>query len=82
VDGYGEICFYSGKLHAKSTLIDDQLLIIGWQNMCYSALGKGALKKHSLTTNNPAAINEFKALFETKWKEAVPFENTQFSTSP
>lgn len=54
MDGYGEIRFYNGKLHTKSTLIDDQLLIVGWQNMRYSALGKGA----------------------------VPFENTQFGTSP
>ena len=81
MDGYGEIRFYNGKLHAKSTLIDDQLLIFSSQNM-RSAWGKGILKEHSLATNSPAAIDEFKTFFETKWKVTVPFENTQFGTSP
>ena len=82
LDGLVEIRFFNGKLHAKSTLIDDQLLIIGSQNMHYSAWGNGALTEHSLTTNDPAAIDEFKALFETKWKDAVPFEDAEFGASP
>jgi phosphatidylserine/phosphatidylglycerophosphate/cardiolipin synthase-like enzyme len=80
--GHVEIRFYDGKLHAKSTLIDNQLLIIGSQNMHYSAWGEGALTEHSLTTNDPAAIEEFNALFETKWKEAIPFEDAEFGSSP
>jgi phosphatidylserine/phosphatidylglycerophosphate/cardiolipin synthase-like enzyme len=82
LDGYVKIRFFDGKLHAKSILIDDALLIIGSQNMHYSAWGEGSLTEHSLTSNDPKAIDEYKALFESKWKNAVPFEEAQFSTSP
>ena len=82
LDGFVEIRFYDGKLHAKSTLIDNQLLIIGSQNMHYSAWGQGALTEHSLTTNDPAAIQEYNALFKAKWQDAVPFEDANFGTSP
>ena len=81
LDGYVEIRFFNGKLHAKSTMIDDALLIIGSQNLHYSAWGEGSLTEHSLTTNDPAAIEEYKGLFEAKWRDAVPFENAEFGTS-
>jgi phosphatidylserine/phosphatidylglycerophosphate/cardiolipin synthase-like enzyme len=80
--GRVEIRFFDGKLHAKSTLIDDRLLIIGSQNMHYSAWGEGSLTEHSLTTDAPPAIDEYKALFETKWEDAIPFEDSQFGISP
>lgn len=81
LEGYVEIRFFDGKLHAKSTKIDNRLLIIGSQNMHYSAWGTGALTEHSLTTNDAAAIEEYNALFESKWQDAVPFEDAQFGTS-
>ena len=81
LEGFVEIRFFDGKLHAKSTQIDNRLLIIGSQNMHYSAWGEGALTEHSLTTNDPAAIEEYNALFEAKWKDAVPFEDAKFGTS-
>jgi len=81
LDGYVEIRFFNGKLHAKSTMIDDALLIIGSQNMHYSAWGEGSLTEHSLTTNDPAAIEEFKGLFEAKWEDAIRFEDSEFGTS-
>jgi len=77
-----EIRFYDGKLHAKSTKIDNALLIIGSQNMHYSAWGQGALTEHSLTTNDPDAIQEYNSLFETKWKDAIPFEDAEYGSSP
>jgi phosphatidylserine/phosphatidylglycerophosphate/cardiolipin synthase-like enzyme len=82
LDGTVEIRFFNGKLHSKATQIDDQLLIIGSQNMHYSAWGEGALTEYSLTTNDPAAIDEFNALFEYEWQQAVPFEDAKFGTSP
>ena len=74
--------FYNGKLHAKSTLIDNQLLIIGSQNLHYSSWGSGGLTEHSLTTDDPDAIAEYKALFETKWAEAIPFAEADYGSSP
>jgi phosphatidylserine/phosphatidylglycerophosphate/cardiolipin synthase-like enzyme len=82
LDGQVEIRFFNGKLHSKAAQIDDKLLIIGSQNMHYSAWGEGALTEHSLTTTDRAANEEFNALFEYEWQQAVPFEEAEFGTSP
>jgi phosphatidylserine/phosphatidylglycerophosphate/cardiolipin synthase-like enzyme len=82
-DGYVEIRFYNGKLHAKSMLIDDQLLIIGSQNMRYSSWGDGkGLAEHSLATSDPDAIADYQRLFEVKWADAIPFDEAEYGTSP
>ena len=63
-------------------LIDDEMLVIGSQNMHYSSWGEGGLNEYNVTTNNPQAIDEYKALFETKWEDAVPFEEAEYAKSP
>jgi phosphatidylserine/phosphatidylglycerophosphate/cardiolipin synthase-like enzyme len=82
LDHLVELRFYSGKVHAKSMLVDDELLIIGSQNTHYSAWGEQGLNEYSLATDSPAAISEYKALFETKWQESIPFDEAQYGTSP
>jgi hypothetical protein len=77
-----ELRFYNGKIHAKGTLIDGRLLIIGSQNMHYSAWGEGGLTEYSMATNDSQAVAEYQALFEAKWEEAIPFEEAEFGTSP
>ncbi|HBY09198.1 MAG TPA: hypothetical protein DEH22_16000 [Chloroflexi bacterium] len=77
-----EVRFYNGKLHAKSTLIDGRLLIIGSQNMHYSSWSQSGLTEHSLATDDPAAISEYQALYETKWAEAIPYEDASYGMSP
>jgi phosphatidylserine/phosphatidylglycerophosphate/cardiolipin synthase-like enzyme len=77
-----ELRFYNGKVHAKSTLIDGRMLIIGSQNMHYSSWGESGLTEYSLVTNAPEAIEEYQALFETKWEQAIPFEEAEISVSP
>jgi len=77
-----ELRFYNGKLHAKSTLIDESMLIIGSMNMHYSSWGEKGLTEYALVTNAPEAIDEYQALFYTKWEEAIPFEDAEFGTSP
>lgn len=67
---------------AESMFIDDQLLIIGSQNMHYSSWGEGGLNEYSLATDSADAIAEYKALFETKWQESIPFEEAEYGTSP
>jgi hypothetical protein len=77
-----ELRFYNGRVHAKSGLIDDSLLIIGSQNYQYSAWGKGGgLGENNITTSDPQAIAEFKALFETKWDEAIPVAEAEYGGS-
>jgi phosphatidylserine/phosphatidylglycerophosphate/cardiolipin synthase-like enzyme len=76
-----ELRFFNGRTHSKSGLIDDALLIIGSQNFQYSAWGKGGgLGENMITTSDPEAIAEFKALFETKWQEAVPVDEAEYGT--
>lgn len=77
-----ELRFYNGKVHAKSALIDEQLLIIGSQNMHYSSWSDVGLSEHSLATNDPQAIAEYQALFKAKWAEAIPFEEAEYGSSP
>ncbi len=77
-----ELRFYNGKIHAKSLLIDDQLLFIGSQNMHYSSWGEGGLNEFSLATDSPQAVSEYQALFEAKWQESTPFEEAEYGTSP
>ena len=74
-----EMRFYDGRVHAKSGLIDNSLLIIGSQNYQYSAWGEGGgLGENNMTTSDPAAIAEYKAMFEAKWKEAIPVQDAEY----
>jgi phosphatidylserine/phosphatidylglycerophosphate/cardiolipin synthase-like enzyme len=77
-----ELRFYNGKLHAKSMLMDEALLVIGSQNLHYSSWGEGGLAEYNVTTNDPQAIEEYKAMFEAKWAEATSFWETEYGTSP
>jgi cardiolipin synthase len=77
-----ELRFYDGKLHAKSTLIDGQFLMIGSHNMHYSSWGQNGLTEHTLMTNDPRAAAEYQALFEAKWQNAIPFAEAKYGTSP
>jgi phosphatidylserine/phosphatidylglycerophosphate/cardiolipin synthase-like enzyme len=77
-----ELRFYNGKVHAKSLLIDEQLLFIGSQNMHYSSWGAGGLNEFSVAINSPEAIGEYQRLFEAKWAEAIPISEAEYSTSP
>jgi phosphatidylserine/phosphatidylglycerophosphate/cardiolipin synthase-like enzyme len=63
-------------------LIDDAILIIGSQNFQYSAWGKGGgLGENMITTSDPGAIAEYKALFEAKWAEAIPVSEAEYGGS-
>lgn len=82
LEEYVELRFYNGKLHAKSILIDEELLLIGSMNMHYSSWGERALAEYMVTTDNPEAIGEYQQMFEAKWDEAIPFEEAKFNTTP
>ena len=83
LEEYVELRFNKDKIHSKAILIDDALLLIGSQNLHYSAWGEGGgLNEYSISTNDPEAIAEFNAHFESKWEIAIPFEEAQFGTSP
>jgi phosphatidylserine/phosphatidylglycerophosphate/cardiolipin synthase-like enzyme len=82
LDHLVEMRFFDGRLHAKSGLIDDSLLIIGSQNYQYSAWGKGGgLGENDIATTDPDAIAEYKALFETKWEQSIPVQDAEYGST-
>jgi len=82
LDDLVELRFYDGKIHTKAILIDKELLIIGSQNLHYSAWGEKGLTEYSVSTDDLDAIAEYIALFEHKWQDAIPFEEAKYGTSP
>lgn len=66
-----EIRFFKEPIHYKTTLIDDEFLIVGSQNFHYSAFGTGeGLTEYSLGTDSPQAVADFKRLFAYQWEQA------------
>ena len=67
-----EVRYFEGAMHPKTLLIDNQLLIVGSQNLHYSAFGEGGgLNEYSLATEDPRAIAEFARVFEAEWAAAM-----------
>jgi len=63
-----EVRFYNGPMHPKVALIDDELLIVGSQNLHYSAFNENwGLTEHSIGTDDAQAIADFKRIFEVEW---------------
>jgi phosphatidylserine/phosphatidylglycerophosphate/cardiolipin synthase-like enzyme len=68
-----EVRWFDDFLHAKNALIDDEFLIVGSQNMHYSAFGvPGGLAEYNLGTSDPDAIDQFKRMFEYYWSRGIP----------
>jgi phosphatidylserine/phosphatidylglycerophosphate/cardiolipin synthase-like enzyme len=78
---YFEVRFFDGRLHAKSILIDDVLLIVGSQNLHYSSYGKGGLLEYSVATDSPEAIQTYQEMFEYYWDLAIPADEAEFVTT-
>jgi phosphatidylserine/phosphatidylglycerophosphate/cardiolipin synthase-like enzyme len=63
-----EVRFYNGPMHPKVILIDDELLIVGSQNLHYSAFHETwGLTEHSIGTDDEQAIADFKRIFDVEW---------------
>jgi phosphatidylserine/phosphatidylglycerophosphate/cardiolipin synthase-like enzyme len=74
LEEYVEFRYFDGRMHTKALLIDGDLLIVGSQNMHYSAYGDSGLAEYSLATEDPLAIAEFKRTFDYYWEQATPVE--------
>jgi cardiolipin synthase len=67
-----EIRFLEELMHYKTSLIDNEFLIVGSQNFHYSAYGKGeGLSEYSLGTDDRQAIEDYQRLFDYKWERSV-----------
>lgn len=76
-----EVRFFDGRLHAKSVLIDQQLLIIGSQNLHYSSFGEGGLLEFNAATTSPEAIDTYQKMFDYYWQQAIPAQAAQWGSS-
>ena len=74
LDQYVEIRFFEGRMHAKAILVDDEILIVGSQNLHYSAWGEAGLAEYNVATDSPPAIETFKSLFNFYWETGIPWE--------
>ena len=70
-----QIRLFNDPVHYKTTLIDDNLLIVGSQNFHYSAFGEdNGLTEYSLGVDDPQAVTDFKRLFERQWEWSTPLK--------
>ena len=74
LDDHVELRWFDDLLHAKTALIDNMFLIVGSQNLHYSAFGKGGgLSEYSIGTSDPDAIGQFQKMFEHFWERGAEF---------
>ena len=66
-----EFRFFDGLVHAKSMLIDDEFLVVGSQNLHYSAFGDRALTEYSIGVTDPQAIEDYQRMFDYLWNRAL-----------
>ncbi len=68
---YVEVRYFTGLVHAKTILIDDELLIVGSQNFHYSAFGEGGLTEFNIATDSPQAVEAYKSFFDYYWEQGT-----------
>jgi len=76
-----EVRFFDGRVHAKSALIDQQVLFVGSQNFHYSSFGSGGLLEYVVATNSPEAIQEYQQMFDFFWEQGIPPEEADWGTT-
>jgi phosphatidylserine/phosphatidylglycerophosphate/cardiolipin synthase-like enzyme len=74
---YLEIRFFNGRVHTKSILIDDRLLIVGSQNFHYSSISEGGLNELNIATDSAEAITRYTEMFEYYWQQAIPVDSNK-----
>jgi phosphatidylserine/phosphatidylglycerophosphate/cardiolipin synthase-like enzyme len=87
ISDYLELRFFDGRLHTKSTLIDQQILIVGSQNFHYSSFGDGGLLEFVTATEAPQAIQDYRRCSinshtQTRLCGVIPAANNWSLTSP
>ncbi len=64
-------------LHSKSALIDGEFVIIGSQNLHWSAYGEGfGLSEYSLGVGDPDAADQYRRFFDFLWDRSPSLRDT------
>ena len=81
LEDFVEIRFFNGRVHAKTALIDQELLIVGSQNFHYSSWGEGGLNEFGVATDDPEAIALYQKKFDYHWERTIPFEEADWAAA-
>ncbi|UCG23122.1 MAG: hypothetical protein JSW55_13280 [Chloroflexota bacterium] len=66
-----EIRMYDHLLHSKSALIDGEFVIVGSQNLHWSAFGEeNGLNEYNLGVGDQAAADQYRRFFDYMWERA------------
>jgi len=66
-----EIRLLDGLLHSKSALIDGEFVIIGSQNLQWSAFGvDNGLSEYNLGVEDPVAAEQYQEFYDYLWDRA------------
>jgi phosphatidylserine/phosphatidylglycerophosphate/cardiolipin synthase-like enzyme len=66
-----EIRMLDDLLHSKSAMIDGEFVIVGSQNLHWSAYGEGnGLSEYSLGVGDPAAAEQYQRFFDFLWERS------------
>jgi hypothetical protein len=76
-----EIRFFNGRVHMKTALIDQQMLLVGSQNFHYSSFAPSGLLEFVAATDSQAAIQEYQKMFEYYWTASIPAEDAVWGTT-
>ena len=69
-----EVRFFDGRVHMKTVLIDQELLIVGSQNLHYSSFGEKGLLEFVVASDDPAAIESYLDMFSYFWEQGIPVD--------
>ncbi len=76
-----EIGFFNGRVHAKTALIDHDLLVVGSQNFHYSSRGERGLNEYGVATDDPEAIVQYQKMFEYFWEQTISVEEADWANA-
>jgi phosphatidylserine/phosphatidylglycerophosphate/cardiolipin synthase-like enzyme len=66
-----EIRYFDGRVHMKTVLIDQELLIVGSQNFHYSSFGEKGLLEFVVASDDPEAIEQYMDMFNYYWERGM-----------
>jgi phosphatidylserine/phosphatidylglycerophosphate/cardiolipin synthase-like enzyme len=81
LEEFVEIRFFNFFFHAKTALIDQELLIVGSQNFHYSSWGDGGLNEFGVATDDPEAIALYQKMFDYHWERAIPVAEADWASA-
>ena len=71
LEDFVELRFFNGRVHTKSALIDQVLLVVGSQNFNYSSWGERGRNEFGVAAYDPDAIAQYQTMFDYFWEQAI-----------